>query len=52
MKYNRKETPCSTTPLREKSSILAMDSEEEDEEEEWVEVEVISFVIIVHNQVT
>jgi hypothetical protein len=29
-----------------------VDSEEEDEEEAWVEVEVRSFVITVHNQVT
>jgi hypothetical protein len=28
------------------------DSEEEDEEEAWVEVEVRSFVITVHNQIT
>jgi hypothetical protein len=52
VKYNRKETPCSTTPLGEKTSILAMDSEEEDEEEEWVEIEDRSFVITAHSHDT
>jgi hypothetical protein len=33
VKYNKKETLCSTTPLGEETSILAVDSEEEDEEE-------------------
>jgi hypothetical protein len=38
-KYNKKETLCSITLLGEETSILAVDSEEEDEEEEWVEAE-------------
>jgi hypothetical protein len=38
-KYNKKETLCSITPLGEETSILVVDSEEEDKEEEWVEAE-------------
>ena len=52
VKYSKKETLHSITPLGEETSILAVDSEEEDEEEEWVEVEDRSFVIAVHNQDT
>jgi hypothetical protein len=52
VKYNKKETLRSTTPLGEETSILAMDSKEEEEEEEWVEVEKKSFVITAHNQDT
>jgi hypothetical protein len=39
VKYNKKETLHNITPLGEETSILAVDSEEEDEEEEWVEAE-------------
>jgi hypothetical protein len=40
VKYNKKETPCSITPLGEETSTLVVDSEEEEEEDEevWVEV--------------
>ena len=38
-KYNKKETLCNITLLGEETSILAVDSEEEDEEEEWTEAE-------------
>jgi hypothetical protein len=41
----------SLTPQEEETSILAVDSEEEDEEEAWVEVEVRSFVITVPSRV-
>jgi hypothetical protein len=37
--YIKKETMHSITPQEEETSILAVDTEEEDEEEEWVEVE-------------
>jgi hypothetical protein len=37
--YNNKETLRSITPLGEETSILAVDSEEEEEEEVWVEAE-------------
>jgi hypothetical protein len=40
------------TLQEEETSTLVVDSEEEDEEEAWVEVEVRSFVITMHNQVT
>jgi hypothetical protein len=36
-KYNKKETLRSTTLLGEETSILAVDSEDEDEEAVWVE---------------
>ena len=52
VKYNRKEILRSLTLQEEETSTLVVDSEEEDEEEAWVEVEVRSFVITVHNQVT
>jgi hypothetical protein len=51
VKYNKKGRLRSIIPLEEETSTLVVDSEEEDEEEAWAEVEVISFVIIVHNQV-
>jgi hypothetical protein len=35
-KYSKKDTLCSITPLREGTSILAMDSEGKDEEQVWV----------------
>ena len=38
-KYNKKETLRGITLMGEATSILAVDSEEEDEEEEWVEAE-------------
>jgi hypothetical protein len=37
VKYNKKETLCSTTLQEEETSILMVDSEDEDEEEVWVE---------------
>jgi len=37
VKYIKKETLCIITPLGEKTSILAVDLE--DEEEEWVKAE-------------
>jgi hypothetical protein len=52
VEYNKKETLRSITLLGEETSILAVDSEEEDEEEEWVEAEDRSSVITVHNQDT
>jgi hypothetical protein len=51
-KYNKKETLRSTTPLGEETSILMVDSEDEDEEEVWVEAEDRSFVTTAHNQDT
>jgi hypothetical protein len=51
-KYNKKETLCSTTPLGEETSILTVDSEEEEEEEVWIEAEDRSSVITAHNQDT
>jgi hypothetical protein len=39
VKYNKKETLRSITPLGEETSTLMVDSEEEEEEEVWVEVE-------------
>jgi hypothetical protein len=47
VKYNKKEILRSLTPQKEETSTLAVDSKEE--EEVWVEVEVKSFVITVHN---
>jgi hypothetical protein len=52
VKYNKKETLRSITPLREETSILAVDSEDEDEEEVWVEAEDRSSVTTAHNQDT
>ena len=49
VKYSKKETLHSITPLGEENSILAVDSEEEDEEEEWVEAKDRSFSITAHN---
>jgi hypothetical protein len=49
VKYNKKETLRSTTPLGEETSILVVDSEEEDEEEVWVKADDRSYVIIVQN---
>jgi hypothetical protein len=51
-KYSKKETLLSINLMGEETSILAVDSEQEDEEEEWVEAEDISSIIIVHNQDT
>jgi hypothetical protein len=39
VKYNKRETLCSITPLGEETSILTVDSEDKDEEEVWVEAE-------------
>ena len=50
--YIKKEVLHSLTPLEEENSTLMVDSEEEDEEEVWVDVEVRSFVITTHRQVT
>ena len=52
VKYIKKETLRSITPLEEETSILVVDLEEEDEEEVWVEVEDISFFITAHNHDT
>jgi hypothetical protein len=53
VKYNKKETLRSITPLGEEISSLAVDSkEEEEEEEEWVEAKDRSSIIIVHRQDT
>jgi hypothetical protein len=38
VKYNKKETLHSKTPLGEENSILAVDSEDEEEEEVWINV--------------
>jgi hypothetical protein len=52
VKYNKKETLRSITPLGEENSILAVDSEEKDEEEVWVEAKDGSFVTTAHNHDT
>jgi hypothetical protein len=39
VKYNKKETLCSTTLQGEETSLLVVDTEEEDEEEVWAEAE-------------
>jgi hypothetical protein len=49
VKYNKKETLCSITPLGEETSTLMVDLEDEEEEEVWVEVEDRSFVTTVNN---
>jgi hypothetical protein len=49
-KHNKKEIMHSSTPQEEETSTLLVDSEEEDEVEVWVEVQVIFFVINLHNQ--
>jgi hypothetical protein len=51
-KYIKKETLRSTNLQEEETSILAVDSEDEDDEEEWVEVEDRSSKITTHNQDT
>jgi hypothetical protein len=51
-KYIKKETLRSTTPLGEETSILMVDSEDEDEEEVWVEAEDKSFLTTTHKQDT
>jgi hypothetical protein len=51
-KYNKKETLHSITPLGEETSILTVDSEDEDEEKVWVEVKDKLFVTTTHNQDT
>jgi hypothetical protein len=52
VKYNKKETLRSITPLREENSTLTVDSEDEEEEEVWVEAEKRSSATIAHNQDT
>jgi hypothetical protein len=52
VKYNKKETLRSITPLGEETPILMVDSEDKDEEEVWVEVEDRSSVTTAHNQDT
>jgi hypothetical protein len=52
VKYSKNETLRSITPLGEETSILAVDSEDEDEEEVWVEAKDRSSVVTVHNQDT
>jgi hypothetical protein len=51
-KYKKKEKLHSITLLGEETSILVVDSKEENDEEEWVEAKDRSFVIIAHNQDT
>jgi hypothetical protein len=51
VKYSNKGTLRSIISVEEETSTLVVDSEEEEGEEVWVEVEVRSFVITVHNQV-
>jgi hypothetical protein len=51
-KYNKKETLRSITLQGEETSILAVDSEDEDEEEVWAEAEDRSSVTTAHNQDT
>jgi hypothetical protein len=52
VKYNKKETLRSITLLGEETSILTVDSKDEDKEEVWVEAEDRSFVTSMHNQDT
>ena len=52
VKYNKKETLRGITLLGEETSILTVDSEEEDEEEEWVEAKEKSTVITMHSHDT
>jgi hypothetical protein len=52
VKYNKKETLRSITPLGEETSNLMVDSEDEDEEDVWVEAKERSSVTTVHNQDT
>jgi hypothetical protein len=49
VKYNKKETLRSITPLGEENLILAVDLEDEDEEEVWVEAEDRSSITTVHS---
>jgi hypothetical protein len=51
-KYIRKEILRNITLQQKETSILVVDSEEEDEQEAWVKVEVRSFFITVHTQDT
>jgi hypothetical protein len=51
-KYNKKETLRNITLREGETSILAMNSEDEDEEEVWVEVEDRSSVTAAHNHDT
>jgi hypothetical protein len=51
-KYSKKETLRSITLQEEETSILAVDSEDEDEEEVWAEAEDISSVTTACNQDT
>jgi hypothetical protein len=44
VKHNKKETLCSITLQEEETSILVVDSKDEDKEEVWVEVEDTSSV--------
>jgi hypothetical protein len=52
VKYNKKDTLRSITPLGEENSILAVDSKDKEEEEVWVEAEDRSSVTTVNNQDT
>jgi hypothetical protein len=52
VKYNKKETLRSITPLREETLTLVMDLEDEEEEEVWVKAEDRSFVTTTHNHDT
>jgi hypothetical protein len=52
VKYNKKETLHNITLLGEETSILTVDSKDEEKEEVWVKAEYRSSVIIAHNQDT
>jgi hypothetical protein len=52
VRYNKKETLCSITPLGEETSTLVVDSEDEDEEEVWIKAKDRSSVTTTHNQDT
>jgi hypothetical protein len=52
VKYNKKETLHNITPLGEETSILAVDSEDEEKEEVWVKTNDKSSVTTVHSHDT
>jgi hypothetical protein len=52
VKYNNKEALRSTIIQDEETSILVVDSKDEEEEEVWVEAENRSSITTVHNQDT
>jgi hypothetical protein len=52
VKYNKKETLHNIILQKEETSILVVDSKDEDKEEVWVEVEDRSSITTVQNQDT